>query len=293
MDTYQIVTDRIIAELKTGTIPWKKPWASVSRGAFNRISGRSYSLTNQILLKHDGEYASYAQWEHLGGHVRKGETAEIVVFWRFPEAEESEETPFEDVDCDTANTSEKKERQRPILKYHRIFHISQVDGVKPLERKISLYDTQPIEAAQQVFNAYVQREGIHVEEEPSDEAYYAPLRDMIHLPSIAQFAKAEEYYSAAFHEATHSTGSVKRLNRFAEGSMQFGSGVYSREELIAEIGSACVLHTLGIETEPSFRNSAAYIQGWLSALKGDKRLVIGAAAQAEKAVKFMLAASAM
>ena len=78
-NVYQLVTDRIIEELQKGNIPWEKPWTGVRSGAFNRISKKPYSLLNQMLLKHEGEYATFKQWSELGGKIRKGEKSEIVV----------------------------------------------------------------------------------------------------------------------------------------------------------------------------------------------------------------------
>lgn len=82
MNVYQMVTDRIIHELEQGIIPWNKPWTGIKGGAFNRISRKPYSLINQMMLRHQGEYASYKQWQSCGGQVRKGENAEQVVFWK-------------------------------------------------------------------------------------------------------------------------------------------------------------------------------------------------------------------
>ena len=90
-DVMQLVTERIIKSLESGVVPWRKPWISPNRGAFNRVSGKKYSFLNQLLLKNEGEYASYNQWLSLGGHVKKGERAEMVVFWKFPEEKESED----------------------------------------------------------------------------------------------------------------------------------------------------------------------------------------------------------
>lgn len=81
-NVYQMVTDRIIAELEKGMIPWKKPWTGSNKGAFNRISKKPYSLMNQILLGKSGEWASFNQWKDLGGHIRKGEKASFVTFWK-------------------------------------------------------------------------------------------------------------------------------------------------------------------------------------------------------------------
>ena len=104
---------------------------------------------------------------------------------------------------------------------------------------------------------------------------------------MAQFAETAEYYGTAFHEMVHSTGHMKRLARL-EAPAHFGGEEYSKEELIAEIGSAALVSHCGLETPQSFHNSAAYIQGWLRALKDDKRFIVSAAGKAEKAVDYIL-----
>ena len=88
---YEMVTERIISQLEQGVIPWEKPWTGIRSGAYNRISKKPYSLLNQMLLQHKGEYATFAQWQKLGGHVRKGEKSEIIVFWKIQPIEEEQE----------------------------------------------------------------------------------------------------------------------------------------------------------------------------------------------------------
>lgn len=68
----------------------------------------------------------------------------------------------------------------------------------------------------------------------------------------------------------------------------FGTETYSKEELIAEIGSASLMNMLDIETRKSFRNSAAYIQNWLQVLKNDNKFIVSAAGKAEKAVNYII-----
>ena len=87
---YEEITNRIISQLERNEIPWVKPWHGVTSGAYNRISKKPYSLLNQMLLMHDGEYATYKQWTDLGGTVRKGEKSEMVVFWKIFQVEEEE-----------------------------------------------------------------------------------------------------------------------------------------------------------------------------------------------------------
>lgn len=284
-DTYQIVTDRIISELEKGVIPWRKPWCSVQEGAFNRVSGRSYSLLNQLLLQHDGEYASYRQWKALGGHVKAGSKAETVVFWKF-----EDEAPVQKStgDTDGEETTEERPRAHPILKYYPVFHISQVEDVKPADRELHLADACPNATAEMYFRSYVQREHISVEEGLSNNAFYSPSTDSIHLPSIRQFHQIEEYYSTAFHECIHSTGIKSRLAREGLQHIQFGSMSYGKEELIAEIGSSFIMNSIGLHTHESDENNAAYIGSWLAAIKGNKKLVVMAASQAEKAANYIL-----
>ncbi len=275
---YEMVTDRIISQLEQGVIPWQKPWTGIRSGAYNRITKKPYSLLNQMLLQHDGEYATYKQWTDLGGHVRKGEKSEIVVFWKIQ--------PVEDVKEDGT----KEVKQIPLLKYFNVFHISQVEGVEPLPEE-ELHDIAPIEKADQVLNDYWTRENITVEHKVGNRAYYSPTLDMIRLPLFEQFNDSNEYYSTAFHESVHSTMKEDRCNRAEDKKgklVAFGSNEYSKEELVAEIGSANLMNIIGIETKKSFRNSTAYIQNWLSVLKNDVKFIVSASGRAEKAADYIL-----
>lgn len=277
-NVYEMVTERIIEQLEQGIIPWEKPWSRVREGAFNRISKKSYSLLNQMLLKNKGEYATFKQWTKLGGHIRKGEKSEIVVFWKI--------LPVEEVQEDGS----KIIKQIPLLKYINVFHISQVDGIEPLKQE-ELHDIEPIEKAESILKDYWTREHIKVEHVKGNEAFYSPMRDMIQLPLFEQFKDSNEYYSTAFHESVHSTMKENRCNRTEERKnklMAFGSEEYSKEELTAELGSAYLMKYIGIETRKSFRNSAAYIQNWLQVLRNDSKFIVSASSKAEKAVKYIL-----
>ena len=275
-NVYDMVTERIIAELEKGSIPWEKPWTGVRSGAYNRVSKKAYSLLNQMLLKHTGEYATFKQWTDLGGHIKKGEKSEMVVFWKIFEKEET-----------NSDTGEKEVQKIPMLRYYNVFHISQVEGVEPLA--IPFRDVEPIEEADKVIADYVARENIEFTECASNEAYYSPSRDCVVVPMKEQYKLINEYYSTTFHELTHSTGHKNRLDRLKSGqNAAFGSENYSKEELVAEIGSASIMNLLGIETKKTFRNSAAYIQNWLQVLKNDSKFIVSAAGRAEKAVNYIM-----
>mgnify|MGYP004559621197 FL=1 len=274
-NVYEMVTERIIAELEKGVIPWKMPWTGVRSGAFNRISKKPYSIINQILLKHAGEYATFKQWSELGGHIRKGEKSEMVVFWKIFEKEETNE-----------ETGEKEVKKIPMLRYYNVFHISQVEGVEPLVMPFA--EVEPIEEADKIITEYVEREHITFDECASNEAFYSPSRDRVVVPMKEQYTNINEYYSTTFHELTHSTGHKNRLDRLhTAADAAFGSETYSKEELVAEIGSASIMNLLGIETPQTFKNSAAYIKNWLSVLKNDNKFIVSASSKAEKAVNYI------
>ena len=279
INVYDMVTDRIIAELEKGNIPWRwqRPWTGVRSGAYNRITKKPYSIINQMLLKHSGEYASFKQWTDLGGHIRKGEKSEIVVFWKIFESKET-----------NPDTGEIEIKKIPLLRYYNVFQISQVEGVKPLE--VPFKEVEPIEEAEKIITMYVEREHIDFNECASNEAYYSPLQDKVVVPMKEQYNLVNEYYSTTFHELTHSTGHKNRLDRLeTEAVASFGSEEYSKEELVAEIGSATLMNVAGIETPKTFKNSTAYIQGWLQVLKNDNKFIVSASSKAEKAVNYILA----
>lgn len=274
-DIYQAVTDRIIEQLDNGIIPWHKPWSGIASGAYNTVSNKTYSLLNQMLLKHDGEYATYKQWSELGGQVRKDEESEIVVFWKMIPVEEK-------VD------GEIVKKTIPYLKYINVFHVSQVDGVQPKDKKAVIHE--PIKEAEKIIADYDARESITMEDVLGNNAYYAPLRDYLCVPTKEQYSDINKYYSTKFHEMVHSTGHKSRLNRFDDNTKiaPFGSEDYSKEELVAEIGSASLMSLIGIETEKTFKNNVAYIQSWLKVLKNDKRMIVSASSRAQKAVEYIL-----
>ena len=282
---YEEVTNQIISLMEQGQIPWHKPWTGTSAGAISHNTGKPYSLLNQILLQIPGEYITFNQCQKEGGRVKKGSKAKHVYFWKQYRREKKDENGNTILNIDGT----PKMETIPVLKAFQVFHLNDCEGISPRwQDKLPEMPAQPLAAAEAALMDYITREGIRLEADKlSDRAYYSPLRDLINLPCINQYADTAEYYSTAFHEATHSTGHPSRLHRFDvfSSNAAFGSEEYSKEELTAEIGAACVLHQLGIASPESLRNSAAYVQGWLKALRDDKQLIIGAAARAEKAVR--------
>ena len=271
MDIYAEITNRMIQEMEQGIIPWKKPWMA-SGAAISHTTGKAYSLLNQMLLGRAGEWLTFKQCQEEGGFVRKGEKSRMVVFWKWLDKEDEE-------------TGEVK--QVPYLRYYNVFHVDQCEGITAKHMQTNPNPASADEAAEAIITEYVKREGVSIEHREGDAAFYQPAADRIVLPLLAQFKETAEYYGTAFHEMVHSTGHMKRLARL-DGTAHFGGEEYSKEELVAEIGSAALVHHCGIETADSFHNSAAYVQNWLTALKNDKRFIVSAAGKADKAVNFIL-----
>ena len=277
LNIYEIVTSRIVSLLEQGTVPWRKPWDGDTSTEYpmNLTSKRVYRGINVFLLMAMGRsspfWLSYKQAQDKGGHVRKGEKGTPVIFWKRHEVE----------DRDT-----KTKKQVPILRYYTVFNLDQIDGVEaPDAPEPSTRDFVPIEEAAKIVSGMGQRPEI-IHKEP--RAYYRPSTDTVNLPRPELFEKAEEYYSTAFHELTHATGHETRLNRRPSSEIRhFGDRDYSQEELVAEMGAAFLCAKARIE-QATIENSAAYIQGWLAALKGSPKLVVHAAAQAQRAADFIL-----
>jgi len=275
MDLYQEVTNRIMDQLDSGIIPWHKPWIA-SGGAVSHITGKPYSLLNQMLLGKSGEYVTFKQCQQEGGKIRKGEKASMIVFWKW----------IEEKDPDTEEV-----RKIPFLRYFNVFHIDQCEGLTAKHARQFPNTATADQAAEDIISGYLQRSGVKIHHESGNQAFYSPSTDRITLPLLAQFRNTAEYYSTAFHEAVHSTGHKTRLDRL-EKTAFFGSQAYSKEELIAEIGAAALVNHAGLETPDSFRNNAAYIQSWLQVLRNDKRFIVSASTKAEKAVNMILGTAA-
>lgn len=278
---YQIVTDRIIEQLSTGVVPWRQPWVGGPAMAISYTTRKAYSMLNQFLLGKPGEWLTFKQIQAKGGRIRRGAKSRFCVFYQRKDEEKSGDEP------DTVHVE-----TRFILRWYRVFHLDDTTGIESLcTPVVPNPDISPIEAAEQAIKAYLAAEpGLQFQcDQPSDSAYYSPVNDAVVVPMLRQYEIPEEYYSTAFHELTHSTMAESRCNRRPDkDGTYFGDADYSREELVAEICSAMILSRLGIDSERAFRNSAAYIQGWLHALKNDVRMIVWASSKAEAAARYIL-----
>ena len=277
-DVYQIVTDRVISLLEAGTVPWRKPWAG---GEYqfprNLASGKPYRGVNVWLLSCAGfgspYWVSYKQARERGGNVRKGEKSSLAVFWKRLEVDDKE--------------NPGKRKFVPLLRYYNVFNVEQCDGLaypKPEPRAVTF---DPIAAAESIVEAMPARPEI-THGEP--RAYYRRDVDRVNMPARDSFSVEAEYYSTLFHELVHATGHESRLARLANESTNFGSSTYAKEELLAEMGASYLSASAGI-LHTTVDNSAAYIASWLQRLRDDRKLVVMAAAAAQRAADFILGQS--
>lgn len=279
MNVYEIVTERIIKQLESGTAPWRKPWSA--KMPMNLLSQKSYRGLNVLTLASQGYpsrfWLTFNQAKKLGGTIRKGEHGSPVIYWNIGEEREYQ----------TA-AGETKTSKPVLLRYSTAFNLSQCDGIDlPAAALQENRTNNPIEECERIAASMPHSPAIA----QSDKAWYRPSTDTVGMPSIGLFKTSEEYYSTLFHELTHSTGHISRVGRDGiENLNEFGSESYSKEELIAEMGAAMLCGITGISNQ-TIENSAAYLKCWIEKLKGDSRLIVTAASAAQKASDYILGTS--
>ena len=276
---YEMVTARVVSNLEKGLVPWRKTWNGQDQMPQNLFSKKHYRGTNILLLAYSEfkspYWATFNQISDHGGKVLKGSKSEIVVFWKVGTKKVE--------DTETGKVENKKTF---LLRYYNVFNIEQTEGLEKYIPVIeeSTKEFNPVEKAEEIIRGYKNSPAIY--DDGRDRAYYSPVTDEIHLPLREVFESESDYYTTLFHEATHSTGNKKRLNRFTPGDYK-GSDAYSKEELVAEMGATFLSSMAGMENKV-IENNSAYINGWLSKLNNDKTLVVFASSQAQKATNLIL-----
>jgi antirestriction protein ArdC len=278
-DIYQAVTDRITEMLDKGTVPWRHPIRSSGGGwPKNMESNKPYRGVNVFLLgmtswvKGFGSayWLTYRQAAEKGGNVKKGEKSSMVVFWK----------QYETTDKQTGDP-----KKVPVLRYYNVFNAEQCDGVKAPDAPSE--PDQPFEAiveAEEIIAGYVGGPKI---EHGGNQAFYRPAADLVRTAEPGQFLTREFFYATMFHELAHSTGHQKRLDRNLGLVLPpFGSPDYSREELVAEMGSAFLCATAGI-SPPTIEQAAAYIAGWKKKLTNDPKLIVMASGAGQRAADWI------
>lgn len=283
-DLYQEVTDKIIAELEVGSFPWVQPW-SLGQTALacglpkNAHTGNTYSGINILLLwasaleteRTTQTWLTYRQAQEMGGHVRKGERGSMVVYANtfIPKAE-----------AERAQQTGDSPESIGFLKRYRVFNADQCEGLPEDVYK----DVSPVPERKTIPRAEALIEATGADFRiGGDKAFYVPSQDFIQIPPQQAYFEQINYYRTAFHELGHWTAHPSRLDRKTQNKK--GGKDYAREELVAEMATAFVCASLGIQ--PTVRHTD-YIAGWLEVLRNDKRAIFRAASLASKAADYIL-----
>ena len=288
-DLYQETTNKIIALLEKGVLPWRRTWSQFGL-AKNYVSGKAYKGINMILMNntvHNIPYfLSFKQAKELGGTIKKGAKAEQVLYFKLTFKDDNGKV----LSQETASQYKKAGRVVKVLrflKYFNVFNIADVEGIFFSIPEVELKDNEQIEKCDQLVMNMPNPPKF--ETTNTDRAFYAPASDLINMPSIKQFENSAEYYSTLFHEMIHSTGHQSRLDRKGISQLvQKAKNEYSKEELIAEMGAAFLCATTGIDYDAITENSAAYLQGWLKVLKADKHFIFKVSAESQKAANYII-----
>ncbi len=270
IDVYQAVTDRIIESLESGSIPWLKPWKDGNNAdpsmPYNASTGRAYNGINVLLLwsmpYESNGWLTYNQAASCGGNVKKGEKSTLVTFWQFlKEKKKGRETG----------------RTIPMIKHFNVFNVEQCENLENLKtiEPIVIDNTDALTLAKN--NGATVKHG-------GNKAFFKPSADYIQMPPQANFNESNDYDCTLLHELTHWTGHKARLERDFTG--RFGDDAYAFEELVAEMGSAFLCCSLGVQE--NILQHTAYLQSWLKVLKADKRAIFTAASKAKAACESLL-----
>jgi antirestriction protein ArdC len=284
---YQEITDKIIAELEAGRVPWVQPWGTAAAKASlampkNAATQRRYSGVNVLILWgaviecgfSAQSWLTFRQALGLGGNVRKGEHGTTVVYAdRFTPDEERRRA---ERDGDEPNAI-------PFLKRFTVFNTDQCENLPP--ELTSAPAPVPEGLILPHAEALIAASGANFRI-GGERAFYSPSHDhdFIQVPRPEAYFEPINWHRTALHELGHWSGHPSRLGRDLSGG--FGSALYAKEELIAEITSAFVCASFGIV--PTVRH-ADYIGSWLDVLHEDDRAIVRAASAASKAADYLLA----
>jgi antirestriction protein ArdC len=282
---YQEITDKIIAELEQGRLPWVQPWSSGAVRAplampKNAATGRRYSGINVLILwgamvEHGfagQSWLTFRQALGLGGSVRKGERGTTVVYADRFTPEDERERARRDGDAPQGI---------PFLKRFTVFNAEQCDGLP--EDIAAAAPPVPEGLILPQAEALIRATGADLRI-GGDRAYYDVAHDHVRVPPPQAYAEPINWHRTALHELGHWSGAAGRLGRDLSGS--FGSKKYAQEELVAEMASAFLCASLGVV--PTVRH-ADYIGDWLQVLRDDDRAIVRAASAASKAADYLLA----
>lgn len=276
----EIISEKFIDKLEKGTVPWVKPW--IMWESWSRASGKDYKGTNMLLLS-GGEYVTFKQVVQEGGKVNKGVKSEQVINYTeyTKDMTGKDLTPDELIKCFTDNG--KTMMKLKSLRYYNVFNISQTNLEQKHDKELKRFEWDAHKQADELAESYISKNNISVDY-MGNEAYEI-AGAFVKIPSKKQFSQMPEYYSTLFHELIHTTSIRLKRNTSNYNSSKKAR---AREELVAEIGAAYIMSYLGIETEFTQANSAAYMKSYAKNLKDDTSAILYAAPKAIEAAELII-----
>ncbi len=280
--------EKITAMLAEGVAPWQKAWkAGEYHAPFNPVSGTIYRGVNRLMLSAlglaDPRWMTFKQAHEKGWRVKSGAKARQVEFWQWTEeVDKLDEEGRIVYGPDGQPEKETLQLDRPRTYYFSVFNASQLETEE--REPIPPYEAPPLEwNPHEKAEAILDKSGARIFHDQSDQAYFSPRLDEIHLPSRLNFSRAGDYYNTALHELGHWACSSGRLD--IEGGI-FGSEAYAKQELRVEISSWMICQELGLDFQPE--SSAAYVGHWIQAINDDSYEIVRACRDAERIKKYML-----
>lgn len=278
--------EKIIERLKEGTAPWQVPWHP-GKGLsvpHNPASGTLYRGMNRVSLAlsgyEDPRWMTLRQANEQGLSILPGSKASPVVYFQFTrEADKLDKDGNPILNEDGKPEKKLVELDKPIIRFAHVFNAEQIDGMPLMSLTDKAYEWEPQEKAEAILAA----SGASIRHDQSNRAFYRYATDTIHLPSQENFEDPGKYYGTALHELGHWTRHSTRLDRE---NGPFGSELYAREELRAEIASWMLGQDLGIPHDSE--QHAAYVGSWIKALENDPFEIVRACRDAEQIKEYVL-----
>lgn len=263
MKVNEIITAKIIEALDKGNVaPWSMPWSI--EGMRNAISKKLYRGVNVLLLSMfggDNYFLTFNQAKSLGGYPLP-KSGLPICFFRYLEST----TQFD--------KKTGKPRKVPLLKYYTVHPVNKCVDLKWTRPEVSPTVFEPIAEADCLVRLL---KDVPIEH-GGDSACYYPSKHAIQMPRKETFKSVLFYYKTLFHEMGHALHKVTDEPL----STTFGSEVYSKEELVAEIFSSFCLNHCELLKPELFDNSTSYVANWRKALTNDASLIISAASKAQR-----------
>lgn len=281
-DIYGAITEKILRAMRqangTYRLPWHTGGIAPLHVPINALTDHPYRGVNILSLWADamergyssGYWASYRQWQQVGGQVRQGSRGCLIIFYKKLDQTEMEK--------------QAGEPPRYVGQASHVFNAAEVDNWSPPAPT----NLAPVEIDETVA-AFVAATGAHIGHGYS-MARYRPDLDTIEMPSPGWFldsptrTASQAYHGVLFHELMHWTGPSHRCDR--EFGKRFGDKKYAFEELVAELGAAFLCAAFRIANEPR-EDHAAYLAHWLEILGSDSKAIFTAANRAQEAIEYL------